>query len=93
MSRVKGIAWCQQKITAKHPNFRFQVTNIYNPCQNGKGRQKAHEYRFPYEDESFDAVFLASVSTYFVPKEMTHYVSEISRVLKKGGRCVMCISF
>jgi SAM-dependent methyltransferase len=93
MSRVKGIAWCQQKITAKHPNFRFQVTNIYNPCQSGKGRQKAHEYRFPYEDESFDAVFLASVFTYFVPKEMTRYVSEISRVLKKGGRCVMCISF
>jgi ubiquinone/menaquinone biosynthesis C-methylase UbiE len=84
MSRVKGIAWCQQKITAKHPNFRFQVTNIYNPC---------HEYRFPYEDESFDAVFLASVFTYFVPKEMTRYVSEISRVLKKGGRCVMAISF
>ena len=93
MSRVKSIAWCQQKITAKHPNFRFQVTNIYNPCQSGKGRQKAHEYRFRYEDKSFDGVFLASVFAHFVPKEMTRYVFEISHVRKKGSRCIRCISF
>lgn len=85
----EGIAWCQQNITSRYPNFRFQVADIYHPRYSGKGTQKTHEYRFPYADESFNVVFLASVFTHFLPREMEHYLSEISRVLKKGGRCVI----
>lgn len=84
-----GIAWCQENITSRYPHFRFRVADIYNARYNPEGKHKAYEYRFPYEDESFDFVFLASVFTHLLPREMENYFSEISRVLEKGGRCII----
>ncbi|MCP5107122.1 MAG: class I SAM-dependent methyltransferase, partial [bacterium] len=59
---------------------------IFNYGYNPTGRYKAAEYRFPYDDESFDFVFLTSVFTHMLPWDMEHYFSEIGRVLRKGGR-------
>lgn len=85
----EGIAWCQQHITAQKPNFRFRVADIHNTQYNPNGKQKASEYRFPYEDSSFDLVFMASVFTHPMPDEIRQYLSETSRVAKTGGRCVI----
>ncbi len=85
----ESIAWCQENITPRYPNFRFQVADIYNKSYNPGGSQRAGEYRFPYEDESFDFVFLASVFTHLLPEDMENYIAQISRVLKNGGRCVV----
>jgi ubiquinone/menaquinone biosynthesis C-methylase UbiE len=82
-----GINWSTKSITSKYPNFRFQLVDIYNGSYNPKGRHKASEYKFPYENESFDFVFLTSVFTHMLSKDMENYLSEIARVLKKGGRC------
>jgi len=57
--------------------------------QTAGGRQQAHEYRFPFDDSSFDMVILASVFTHLLPRELERYLSEICRVLKYGGRCVI----
>ena len=46
------------------------------------------EFQFPYEADQFDFVFLSSVFTHMLPDDMDHYVSEISRVTKPGGRCL-----
>ncbi|MEN2400994.1 methyltransferase domain-containing protein [Flavobacterium sp. MC2016-06] len=43
---------------------------------------------FPYQDNSFDTVFLFSVFTHMQPLEVQHYLSEISRVLKPNGKCL-----
>lgn len=83
----EGIDWCNQKISRKYPNFRFQMADLFNSQYNPEGKFKAHEYIFPYEDDCFDFVFLTSVFTHMLPKDMKNYFSEISRVLKKGGRC------
>ena len=83
------IDWCQKKITPKHPHFSFTFADVFNKQYNPLGRQKASEYKFPYDDETFDVVFLKSVFTHMLPLDMTNYLSEISRVLKKGGRCLM----
>lgn len=85
----EGIAWCQQHITSRKPNFRFQVADIRNTQYNPNGNQKANEYRFPYDDQSFDLVFMASVFTHLMPDEIQQYLSETSRVLKTNGRCVI----
>ena len=82
-----GITWCTKTITSKYPHFRFQLADIYNGSYNSQGRYKASEYKFPYENESFDFVFLTSVFTHMLPKDLENYLSEIARVLKKGGRC------
>lgn len=82
-----GIDWCQKKITCTAPHFHFQLADIYNCGYNPTGKYPAEEYRFPYKNESFDFVFLTSVFTHILPSGMENYFSEISRVLKQGGRC------
>jgi ubiquinone/menaquinone biosynthesis C-methylase UbiE len=83
----QAIRWCQKNITPRHSNFRFRVAeDIYNKEYNPAGKLRASEYKFPYEDESFDFVILTSVFTHMLPEEVTNYLSEIKRVMKTGGR-------
>lgn len=82
-----GIKWCKENIATIYPNFNFQVSNVYNKQYNPTGKCKSSEYKFPYEAASFDFVFLASVFTHMLPLDIEHYLREINRVLKKGGRC------
>ena len=82
-----GIEWSQRRITARYPNFRFQRADIYNKRYNRKGRWRASEYRFPYEDESFDFVLLTSVFTHLLPADAENYVGEVGRVRRPGGTC------
>lgn len=88
----KAIAWCQEHITSAHPNFQFEVSDIYNSLYNPKGKYQSLDFRFPYPDASFDVVFLTSVFTHMFPPDVEHYLDEISRVLKPGGRC-LCTYF
>jgi SAM-dependent methyltransferase len=83
----QGVDWCQKKITRTAPHFHFRWADIYNYGYNPVGKYPAEEYQFPYENESFDFVFLTSVFTHMLPPGMENYFSEISRVLKQGGRC------
>jgi SAM-dependent methyltransferase len=82
-----GVTWCQENITPRRPEFRFTLADIRNTEYNPDGRIVAAEYRFPYEDQTFDLVVLASVFTHLLPAETEQYVSEIARVLRSGGRC------
>ena len=84
----RGIQWCQQAITPRYPNFHFQVADFYNRHYNPVGRFSASEYRFPYEDQSFDFVVLTSVFTHLLPADRDNYISEIARVLRPTGRCL-----
>ncbi|GAB3880756.1 class I SAM-dependent methyltransferase [Spirosoma agri] len=83
----QGIAWCQRMVTPRFPGFHFQLADVYNSHYHPQGRYQAHEYRFPFEDNRFDFVFLTSVFTHMPVRETAHYLAEISRVLKPGGRC------
>jgi SAM-dependent methyltransferase len=85
----RGIRWAQRNITSRHPNFRFQLADIRNQEYNPRGRFKASEYRFPFENDSFDVVFLTSVFTHMLPSEVHHYLNEIHRVLRPGGVCLI----
>jgi len=85
----EGIEWCQQNITKRNANFHFQLADIQNPLYNIDGKIKSTEFVFPYEDEQFDFVFLTSVFTHMMPEDVERYLSEISRVLKVGGQCLI----
>lgn len=84
-----AINWCQENISTRFPQFRFQVSDVRNDAYvyRDKPRIKASRYTFPYEDNSFNFVFLISVFTHMVRADMTQYVREVARVLKVGGRC------
>lgn len=82
-----GIKWCTETITPRYPNFHFTLADIYNGEYNPGGRVHATEYRLPFPDATFDLVVLTSVFTHMLAPEKEHYVDEIARVLKPGGRC------
>lgn len=82
-----GVDWCTERITRRHPHFKFQLTDVCNGHYNPTGRYKASEYKFPFADASFDFVVLCSVFTHMLTEDMERYISEVARVLKTGGRC------
>jgi len=82
-----GINWCKRNITPKYPNFNFKTADIYNKLYNRTGKYKSSEYKFPYENNSFNLVCLLSVFPHMRPEEVDNYLSEIFRVLKNNGKC------
>jgi SAM-dependent methyltransferase len=84
----EAVAWCQRAITRRHPTFRFHRADLASRAYNPRGAVPASEYRFPFADESFDFIFLASVFTHMLPNAVEHYLHEISRLLAPGGVCV-----
>jgi SAM-dependent methyltransferase len=86
---AKAVEWCVQNITSQFPNFHFQVADVHNPSYNSTAKFRPGEYVFPYENNYFDFVFLASVFTHMLPRDMEPYLAQIARVLKPGGRCLI----
>lgn len=83
-----GIAWCQ-KAYAAFPNFHFtHASDLYSSHYNPTGTVRAHTYRLPYKDATFDMVFCASLFTHLMPNETANYFREVSRVLRPEGRFV-----
>ena len=84
----EAVAWCQRAITPRHPSFRFHRADVASHAYNPRGRVPASAYRFPFRDQSFDFIFLASVFTHMLPDGVEHYLHEISRLLVPDGVCV-----
>jgi SAM-dependent methyltransferase len=61
---------------------------VSNTRYNPKGDVSPSSFVFPYGDAVFDVAFLASVFTHLLPDSVEHYLRELARVLKPGGRCL-----
>ncbi len=83
-----GIDYCVRHFTPAFPVFHFQRADVFNSYYNPEGKTRVEEYSFPYPDASFDVVFSTSVFTHLPPTGVQRYLSETSRVLKPGGRCM-----
>ena len=83
----EGVDWCKSRITSKFPHFSFTHAELVNGLYSLNG-SAADSFRFPYPDSAFDVVFLFSVFTHMGKGEVQHYLHEIHRVLKPGGRCL-----
>jgi len=84
-----GIDWCTTNIASRYPHFHYHHSDIYNKLYNPGGKEKSSEYRFIYEDNFFDFVFLTSVFTHMLTSGVNRYLTEISRVMKIGSRCLI----
>jgi SAM-dependent methyltransferase len=82
------VEWAQKHIGSRFSNFCFTHADIYNKHYNPRGRLSPDAFRFPFEDASFDFVFLKSVFTHMLPSSIQHYLTEIRRVLKPNGHCL-----
>lgn len=84
----KLVDWAQKAITPRFPHFKFRQVDIYNQFYNPTGSLQSTDFRFPYPSDWFDFIVLNSVFTHIQAKETRHYLDEIERVLKPGGRCL-----
>ncbi len=84
-----GIKWCKSRISTRFSNFHFQHSNIYNKLYNKNGTILAKDYKFPFDDDYFDFIYLISVFTHMLPDDLENYLSEISRVLKPQSKCLI----
>jgi ubiquinone/menaquinone biosynthesis C-methylase UbiE len=71
--------------------FEFVVADVENDLYNPQGGAKASEYRFPFDDDSFDFAFLQSVYTHMLEEDCANYAREIMRVLRPGGTAAVSI--
>lgn len=83
----KGVKWCNNKLKRDFSNFNFKYVPLNNNLYNNN-KEEAENFKFPYEDNSFDKVFLFSVFTHMTVEEIENYLFEIKRVLKPGGLCL-----
>lgn len=86
---LAGVEWCLNNISTNHPNFNFRHIDIRTPGYNPNGSIEPCDFKFPYADNSFDIVVLNSVFTHMLYSDVLHYMQEIKRVLKCGGRCLI----
>ncbi len=86
-----AIEICNRRIGSRLPSFDFVWADVLNQRYSDRGTVRAAEYRFPFEDESFDFVFSNSLFTHLLPADTAHYIGEIGRVLRPGGRTLNTI--
>lgn len=85
----EGINWCNKKIAPKFSNFHFKHVELKNDLYNLSTEDKAQNFQFPYPDNSFDCIILTSVFTHMMPEDVENYLSQIHRVMKPGGKCLV----
>jgi len=87
----RSIEICNEWIASKVPGFEFVWADLYNGRYNPTGMIRVVDYRFPCEDHSIDFAFSNSVFTHLLPSDAAHYLMELGRVLKPGGRTLNTI--
>jgi ubiquinone/menaquinone biosynthesis C-methylase UbiE len=83
------LAACRSSDTLADQGFRFVFADIESDLYNRRGAGQASTFRFPFDDNQFDVVFLMSVFTHMLPDECENYACEVMRVLAPGGRAVV----
>jgi SAM-dependent methyltransferase len=84
--REAAIRWARRRIARGDRRIRFRHVDVFSRYANPSGSIPPSEFRFPYEDGTFDLVVLFSVFTHLVAEDLRRYLSEIARVLHPDGR-------
>ena len=82
-----SIEWCRKRF-AGDSRFSFEVAAIASPFGSGRGAPLT-QYRFPLADAAAGLVLAKSVFTHLRRDAAAHYLSEISRVLRRGRAAVV----
>jgi SAM-dependent methyltransferase len=79
-----SIRWCRRQFAAD-PRCRFEVAELASPYGRRSGASVA-AYRFPVADGEIDFVLAKSLFTHLLADDARHYLSEIRRALRPGGK-------
>ncbi|MEM6374736.1 MAG: class I SAM-dependent methyltransferase [Pseudomonadota bacterium] len=79
-----SIDWCNDAF-AEYDNFNFTHVDIHSKYYNESASQLAEEFTFPFDDAQFDLIWSSSLFTHMLIHGVDNYLSEMARVLRKGG--------
>jgi SAM-dependent methyltransferase len=82
------IAWCNMHFPDKE-RFTFIHADVFSSVYNPAG--KSSPYKLPLENDSVDLVFSQALFTHLLEGDVTGYIVESNRILKKGRMMVMGI--
>jgi SAM-dependent methyltransferase len=80
-----SVRWCKRHIEAKQSRFQFDRVNALNRRYNPSGVDLEASFRLPYENASFELVYLYSVFSHMMPKDVELYLAQFHRLLTTTG--------
>lgn len=86
---AESIRHCKKAYSPRFYNFHFHHADAFNSHYNPDGKYLPHEYKFPFQENSFSFIFLTSVFTHMLGQGIENYLKEIKRVLRPGERCLI----
>jgi ubiquinone/menaquinone biosynthesis C-methylase UbiE len=90
------IAWCNEVLAPRDARFHFRhvsVRSAYSAWDQQGGDVDADAFVFPYEDDSFDSILVASVFTHMPTPEVVQYLRELRRVLRPQGKILLSVFY
>lgn len=81
----KAISWSQKYIGKTNPDYKFVHLNIKNARYNPSGGKLTEHFRFPFEANEFDILYLYSVFSHMVQEDIEFYLKELNRVMAVDG--------
>jgi SAM-dependent methyltransferase len=79
------VRWAREHVSRSFPRFHFDWVDAHNELYNPRGTTAA--VPFPWPSAAFDFAYLTSVFTHMLAPDIRHYLRELHRVLRRGGRC------
>jgi len=76
------------------PNYQFHWFDIkapYGRIDGHLGSIEAGSFRFPFREDEFDTCLASSVFTHMPLSEVNHYLGELHRVVRHGGKVFLSI--
>ncbi|MBI2624432.1 methyltransferase domain-containing protein [Candidatus Parcubacteria bacterium] len=80
-----AIRWCENYLAPAHPSGTFMHLDLANPRYNPTGRPLNEHFRFPFGDQSFDIIYLYSVFSHMMVRDVCAYLQEFRRLLAANG--------
>ena len=81
-----AVFWCRRSLP--DPRFEFLHLDVQSDLYNPRGRFAPEGVRFPAADASCDSALAFSLFTHLTAPAAAHYLQEIARALRPGGRLV-----
>jgi SAM-dependent methyltransferase len=86
------VEWCRRYVTPPSSGrFEFFHFDIQSEEYRPNGTIRASEFSFPAPDGAIDLALAASLFTHLLEPDAQHYLRELSRVLKPGGKAIVSI--
>lgn len=86
-----SIRWCQRAFAGASDRFQFVHFDGRSEIYNPSGKTRPEEYRLPVADGEVDMTVCASLFTHLYETDAKHYLSEIRRVTRPGGRALASV--